>query len=377
MSLPSSVVVHHRLLSPVGTACRGRLAQPSCEVAEQLRPVLVADAPSRPGPGPARLRHHVEVAQVAPTSSALAVLLVSGGMRPSMSDHLQLRHPVKVMSIDGCHLVPSSQRSHLAVMQLLSGGGPQVGQAARHADLFQGGCRHPDLRPTAGHRWPPAAVTLRATTQAGIGIPPYRGSLDPRLGPSDPRPILLSTGGAYWGRHGRPGHRGPVRRPPLLALLGGEAGVGKTRLIEQFAAAAEEQGVRVLGGGCVPLGEEGCRLRRSPRRYAASSATWTRPIWRWSPVPPGRSWAGYCPTWPGVARQLRPIPSLVAEDWSVKSRPRRRCHPATKSLHKGRAPAFLVMRSMSGSLRTTLRPPDHRRTSVHRCAAAWFEPDES
>jgi DNA-binding CsgD family transcriptional regulator/tetratricopeptide (TPR) repeat protein len=44
---------------------------------------------------------------------------------------------------------------------------------------------------------------------------------------------------------------------PLLVLLGGEAGVGKTRLVEQFAAAAQEQGARVLGGGCVPLGEEG------------------------------------------------------------------------------------------------------------------------
>jgi DNA-binding CsgD family transcriptional regulator/tetratricopeptide (TPR) repeat protein len=44
---------------------------------------------------------------------------------------------------------------------------------------------------------------------------------------------------------------------PLLVLLGGEAGVGKTRLAEQFAAAAEEQGTRVLLGGCVPLGEEG------------------------------------------------------------------------------------------------------------------------
>jgi DNA-binding CsgD family transcriptional regulator/tetratricopeptide (TPR) repeat protein len=43
---------------------------------------------------------------------------------------------------------------------------------------------------------------------------------------------------------------------PLLVLLGGEAGVGKTRLAEQLAAAGE-QGVRVLLGGCVPLGEEG------------------------------------------------------------------------------------------------------------------------
>jgi DNA-binding CsgD family transcriptional regulator/tetratricopeptide (TPR) repeat protein len=43
----------------------------------------------------------------------------------------------------------------------------------------------------------------------------------------------------------------------LVALLGGEAGVGKTRLAEQLAATAGEQGMRVLRGGCVPLGEEG------------------------------------------------------------------------------------------------------------------------
>jgi predicted ATPase len=47
---------------------------------------------------------------------------------------------------------------------------------------------------------------------------------------------------------------------PLVALVGGEAGIGKTRLVEQLAAAAEEQGVRVLAGGCVPLGEEGLPL---------------------------------------------------------------------------------------------------------------------
>jgi predicted ATPase len=44
---------------------------------------------------------------------------------------------------------------------------------------------------------------------------------------------------------------------PLVALLGGEAGVGKTRLAEQLAATATQQRVRLLHGGCVPLGEEG------------------------------------------------------------------------------------------------------------------------
>jgi DNA-binding CsgD family transcriptional regulator len=44
---------------------------------------------------------------------------------------------------------------------------------------------------------------------------------------------------------------------PLVAVIGGEAGVGKTRLAEQLAVTANQQGVRVLRGGCVPLGEEG------------------------------------------------------------------------------------------------------------------------
>ena len=44
---------------------------------------------------------------------------------------------------------------------------------------------------------------------------------------------------------------------PLVAVIGGEAGVGKTRLADQLAVTAAERGVRVLRGGCVPLGEEG------------------------------------------------------------------------------------------------------------------------
>jgi DNA-binding CsgD family transcriptional regulator/tetratricopeptide (TPR) repeat protein len=47
---------------------------------------------------------------------------------------------------------------------------------------------------------------------------------------------------------------------PLVALIGGEAGVGKTRLVERLAVTASEQGVRVLHGGCVPLGEDGLPL---------------------------------------------------------------------------------------------------------------------
>jgi DNA-binding CsgD family transcriptional regulator len=44
---------------------------------------------------------------------------------------------------------------------------------------------------------------------------------------------------------------------PQVAVIGGEAGIGKTRLTEELAAIANQQGVRVLRGGCVPLGDEG------------------------------------------------------------------------------------------------------------------------
>jgi DNA-binding CsgD family transcriptional regulator len=44
---------------------------------------------------------------------------------------------------------------------------------------------------------------------------------------------------------------------PQVAVIGGEAGIGKTRLTEELAAIANQQGARVLRGGCVPLGDEG------------------------------------------------------------------------------------------------------------------------
>src|SRR5580698_6001492 len=40
-------------------------------------------------------------------------------------------------------------------------------------------------------------------------------------------------------------------------LLGGEAGVGKSRLISEFSAAARLAGARVLTGGCLQLGTDG------------------------------------------------------------------------------------------------------------------------
>lgn len=44
---------------------------------------------------------------------------------------------------------------------------------------------------------------------------------------------------------------------PQAVLIGGEAGVGKTRLIEEFCEAARGQGALVALGGCIEIGSEG------------------------------------------------------------------------------------------------------------------------
>jgi len=51
---------------------------------------------------------------------------------------------------------------------------------------------------------------------------------------------------------------GPSGRDgPSVVLIGGEAGVGKSRLVAEFAARSRAAGIRVLAGGCVELGTDG------------------------------------------------------------------------------------------------------------------------
>jgi DNA-binding CsgD family transcriptional regulator len=47
------------------------------------------------------------------------------------------------------------------------------------------------------------------------------------------------------------------RDGPSVVLIGGEAGVGKSRLVREFAARSRAAGARVLTGGCVELGTDG------------------------------------------------------------------------------------------------------------------------
>ena len=51
------------------------------------------------------------------------------------------------------------------------------------------------------------------------------------------------------------GHRGRPTGQPSLAFVAGESGVGKTRLLSELERAARADGVRVIGGDCVELGE--------------------------------------------------------------------------------------------------------------------------
>jgi predicted ATPase len=56
----------------------------------------------------------------------------------------------------------------------------------------------------------------------------------------------------------------PMRRAeggePAVALIGGEAGVGKTRLITELAGLGSAAGFCVLTGQCIELGAEGLPL---------------------------------------------------------------------------------------------------------------------
>jgi len=42
---------------------------------------------------------------------------------------------------------------------------------------------------------------------------------------------------------------------PAVVLVGGEAGVGKTRLVAELTSRRANDGTRVLAGGCLPVGD--------------------------------------------------------------------------------------------------------------------------
>jgi hypothetical protein len=81
---------------------------------------------------------------------------------------------------------------------------------------------------------------------------------------------------------------------PAVLLVGGEAGVGKTRLVTEFAARRAGNGTRVLVGGCVPVADGGLPF--------APAVEALRDLVGQLGVEPVRALAG--PSWPELARLL-------------------------------------------------------------------------
>jgi AAA ATPase domain len=107
--------------------------------------------------------------------------------------------------------------------------------------------------PYAGARWIPisgrwvlsAAVSLRADARDNLGEMGGRVASPTFVGRVEELQLLeVARGRAATGE-------------PAVVLVGGEAGVGKTRLIAELTARGVADGVRVLHGGCVPVGEGG------------------------------------------------------------------------------------------------------------------------
>ncbi|MFK4069315.1 AAA family ATPase [Streptomyces sp. NPDC029674] len=88
-----------------------------------------------------------------------------------------------------------------------------------------------------------AAVQTRSVSPVFVGRSDELGVLNEALARATGTPLE--------------GAGGPGPGEPQALLLGGEAGVGKTRLVEEFAAAAEKSGAVVAVGGCVEIGADG------------------------------------------------------------------------------------------------------------------------
>jgi Predicted ATPase len=82
---------------------------------------------------------------------------------------------------------------------------------------------------------------------------------------------------------------------PSAVLLGGEAGVGKSRLVSDFGPDRGVGGARVLTGGCLELAPTGCRSHRSPRCCVTWCTRWAQTRWpRCCPAGPRGGWPGCC-----------------------------------------------------------------------------------
>jgi AAA ATPase domain len=120
------------------------------------------------------------------------------------------------------------------------------------------------MRPSAGAANLPAAIDRRAVTS--IGLATDRIGLAVPLGPAG-----RDNPGVMGGRVASPTLVGRLEElavleaaqgraangEPAVVLVGGEAGIGKTRLVFEAADRCRTAGARMLAGGCLPVGGDG------------------------------------------------------------------------------------------------------------------------
>jgi DNA-binding CsgD family transcriptional regulator/tetratricopeptide (TPR) repeat protein len=97
--------------------------------------------------------------------------------------------------------------------------------------------------PIFGRRLLTAAVSLRPVTRDNPGEMGGRVASPTMVGRVEELQTLEAA------------RRRAADGDPAVVLVGGEAGIGKTRLIAELTARCATDGTRVLAGGCVPVGE--------------------------------------------------------------------------------------------------------------------------
>jgi hypothetical protein len=128
------------------------------------------------------------------------------------------------------------------------------------------------------HRWSLASSgwSCGVGSESGMCLTPALGVFPifgrrPRTAAVSLRPVAGDNPGEMGGRVASPTFIGRIEElelleaarvraadaDPAVVLVGGEAGVGKTRLIAELAARCGTDRTRVLAGGCVRVGDGG------------------------------------------------------------------------------------------------------------------------
>ena len=158
---------------------------------------------------------------------------------------------------------------------------------ARACRPESGTCHTPNAHrfPIFGRRLLTAAVSLRPVTRDNPGEMGGRVASPTFVGRVEELQALEAA------------RRRAADGDPAVVLVGGEAGVGKTRLVAELTARCAADGTRVLSGGCVPVGEAAWPTPRSwrPCGTLPPSSAWT-PSGS-SSVRPGLSLPACCPPW--------------------------------------------------------------------------------